>query len=41
MKKDLSTEQVQELIYERTVEEKKKNKGLDFQEAVNEVNTKI
>lgn len=41
MMKNLSTAEVQDLIYKRRVEEKKWNKGLDFEEAVDEVNAKI
>ncbi len=41
MKKELSTIEVQDLMYKRRVEEKKWNKGLDFEEAVDDVNSKI
>lgn len=41
MKKEMTTEEIQEIIYKRVVEERKRNKGLDFEEAVKEVNTKI
>jgi hypothetical protein len=41
MKKELTTVEVQEQIYKRRIEEKKWNKGLEFEEAVNEVNTRI
>jgi hypothetical protein len=41
MRRELSTSEVQEMMYRRRVEERKWNKGLDFEEAVDDVNSRI
>jgi len=41
MRRELSTSEVQEMMYRRRVEERKWNKGLDFEQAVDDVNNRV
>jgi hypothetical protein len=41
MRREISTKEVQELIYRRRLEERKWNKGLDFEEAVDQINNAV